>query len=236
MPSFYEFFAGGGMAKAGLGEQWNCLFANDIDRKKADSYARNWGDEHLAVQDVAKLTTQDLPGSTDLVWASFPCQDLSLAGVGAGLQAKRSGAFWPFWGLVCDLTAAGRGPKIVVLENVVGALHSHKGKDFAAIAQAFSDIGYRFGALVINAVDFVPQSRPRLFIIGVRPDIELPNNLIQPSPHDKWHPKAVLKAHAQLSKASAKKWLWWRLPKPEVRQDSLNDLIEEQPTGVRWHT
>jgi DNA (cytosine-5)-methyltransferase 1 len=82
MPTFYEFFAGGGMARAGLGEDWECLFANDIDEKKCASYAANWGSAHLIIDDVAALTTVDLPGHADLAWGSFPCQDLSLAGAG----------------------------------------------------------------------------------------------------------------------------------------------------------
>jgi DNA (cytosine-5)-methyltransferase 1 len=45
MPTFYEFFAGGGMARAGLGSRWQCLFANDIDPKKTAAYAANWGSE-----------------------------------------------------------------------------------------------------------------------------------------------------------------------------------------------
>jgi len=49
------------------------------------------------VGDVGGLTSRDLPGRADLAWASFPCQDLSLAGMGAGLKGKRSGTFWPFW-------------------------------------------------------------------------------------------------------------------------------------------
>ena len=67
------------MARAGLGDHWVCRFANDFDPKKAASYAANWGDKHLKVGDVAKVTTAELPGIADLVWASFPCQDLSLA-------------------------------------------------------------------------------------------------------------------------------------------------------------
>ncbi|MFZ0864445.1 MAG: DNA cytosine methyltransferase [Candidatus Sulfotelmatobacter sp.] len=86
MPSYYEFFAGGGMARAGLGQEWTCLFANDIDAKKGASYVANWGDQNLKIDDVSELTTKDLPGTADLAWASFPCQDLSLAGAGAGLN------------------------------------------------------------------------------------------------------------------------------------------------------
>ena len=97
MHTFYEFFAGGGMARAGLGAQWNCLFANDLSEKKARAYTSNWGGDHLVVGDIFDLSSANLPGQADLAWGSFPCQDLSLAGAGAGLDGKRSGAFWGYW-------------------------------------------------------------------------------------------------------------------------------------------
>jgi DNA (cytosine-5)-methyltransferase 1 len=77
-PTFYEFFAGGGMARAGLGAGWHCLFANDFSEMKARTYIANWGDDHCTVSDVATIETTQLRGSADLAWASFPCQDLSL--------------------------------------------------------------------------------------------------------------------------------------------------------------
>ena len=124
MHGFYEFFAGGGMARAGLGEGWRCLYATDIDEKKAASYAQNWGDDELQVADVNAVTTDDLPGMADLAWASFPCQDLSLAGNYSGLKGERSGAFWPFWHLMEALKAEERAPTAIVLENVCGAFSS----------------------------------------------------------------------------------------------------------------
>ncbi len=99
MSQFYEFFAGGGMARAGLGTAWVCLFANDFDYKKSRIYAKNWGRDVIKTADVRTLTPNDLPGRADLTWASFPCQDLSLAGSGAGLKGDRSGTFLPFWRL-----------------------------------------------------------------------------------------------------------------------------------------
>ncbi len=72
MRRFYEFFAGGGMARAGLGQSWQCLFANDLDEKKSKAYRENWGDRELKTADVGRLTTGDLPGHADLVWGSFP--------------------------------------------------------------------------------------------------------------------------------------------------------------------
>jgi DNA (cytosine-5)-methyltransferase 1 len=107
--AWYEFFAGGGMARLGLGDRWNCIFANEWSGKKATAYRAYFGaSPELKVQDVAKLSITDLPGKADLVWASFPCQDLSLAGAGAGLNGHRSGTFWLFWQLMDGLTPEGR--------------------------------------------------------------------------------------------------------------------------------
>jgi DNA (cytosine-5)-methyltransferase 1 len=195
-PTFYEFFAGGGMARAGLKNGWECLFANDIDEKKGLSYAANWSADRLRIEDVGRLKTSDLPGRADLVWASFPCQDLSLAGDLAGLKGKRSGAFWPFWRLIESLEPEGRAPSVVVLENVCGALTSHRGKDFSSIASALVGAGYRFGAVVMDAVHFVPQSRPRLFIIGVLKNRPLPRAVVESCPIAPWHPASVTKAHS----------------------------------------
>ena len=118
--TFYEFFAGAGMARAGLGDRWRCLFANDFDHKKAATYRLNWGMDNFVCSDVREVKSTDLQQTADLVWASFPCQDLSLAGGGAGLKGERSGTFWPFWDLMTKLVADGREPSMIVLENVCG--------------------------------------------------------------------------------------------------------------------
>ncbi|TVS00650.1 MAG: DNA cytosine methyltransferase [Rhodospirillales bacterium] len=236
MGRFYEFFAGGGMARAGLGPGWSCLLSNDIDPKKGASYARNWGASELRLEDVGELRAADMPETADLAWASFPCQDLSLAGTGAGLRGERSGTFWPFWNLMKALDDEDRAPPMIVLENVCGALTSHGGKDFAAIGAAIADAGYRFGALVIDAVDFVPQSRPRLFIVAVGKDYPIPDGLTQPASDEQWHTGALVEAHDRLSKRARDSWLWWRLPLPPKRNTVFADLIEEKPKGVPWHT
>lgn len=236
MASFYEFFAGGGMARAGLGSEWDCLFANDFDPKKAASYAANWGGDNLRIGDVSTLTTADLPGRADLAWASFPCQDLSLAGAGAGLKGERSGTFWPFWKLVKALRDEDRAPRLVVLENVFGALSSHGGKDFAAICAALAGAGYRFGAVIMNAIHFLPQSRPRLFIVGALKSIPVPRALVASGPVGEWQPPALVEAYGNLSKRSQSAWVWWNLPAPPIRASIFADLVENEPQGVVWHT
>ena len=230
-PSWYEFFCGGGMARAGLGSGWDCLFANDIDPKKAASYAANWSDDRLRVSDVADLAADDLPGHADLAWASSPCQDLSLAGNGAGLNGQRSGAFWAFWRLMQALIADGRPPRAILLENVCGVITSHKGRDFAAIIAALVGGGYCAGALVIDAKWFVPQSRPRLFLLATR--TEAPPAA---DPDPLWHPPSLVGAVGNLAPCLKKRWVWWRLPVPAPHTMRLTDLLDEDVNPARWHT
>jgi DNA (cytosine-5)-methyltransferase 1 len=230
------------MARAGLGEDWHCLFANDFDQMKAATYAANWGADHLVREDVGRLTARELPGKADLAWASFPCQDLSLAGSCAGLgqasakEVTRSGAFWPFWGLMADLRGEGRAPRVIVLENVHGVLTSHGGRDFAAIGGALAQSNYRFGAMVIDAVRFVPQSRPRVFIVAVAEGTSLPAESTASAATQDWHPKALVGAYNRLSPMAKNNWIWWTLPTPLTRNTTLSDFIEEDPHDVRWHT
>ena len=232
--SFYEFFAGGGMARAGLGANWTCLFANDFDKKKVATYARNWGGGDIVVDDIRNVDPLTLPEEPDMVWGSFPCQDLSLAGGGAGLKGDRSGTFWPFIAIIDELARDGRAPKIIALENVVGTLTSHKGKDFVAICDALHGLGYRFGAVVVDASLFVPQSRPRLFVIGVRHDLAATNT--ESEPQSPWHTPAIKRAHDLLPQVLKESWLWWSMPNPPERKQDFRDLIEENPKSVKWHT
>lgn len=236
MAEFYEFFAGGGMARAGLGPNWKCSFANDFDPKKAASYAANWGAEHLLVGDIANVTLADLPGRADLAWASFPCQDLSLAGARSGLQGKRSGTFWPFWELMQGLVASQRGPQMIVLENVYGLLTSAGGKDFNELCKAIARLGYRVGAMLMDAVHFVPQSRPRLFIVAVADGAVLPESVVRSDPNSLWHPRGLIEAKFRLPKSVEERWLWWNVPPPPLRECVFADVIEDEPSGVAWHT
>ena len=236
MPNLYEFFAGGGMARSGLGEAWNCLFANDFSEQKAKSYRKNWGGDHLVVEDINKISTESLPGHADLAWASFPCQDLSLAGNGAGLKGERSGTFWAFLKLIQRLRSEGRKPSMIVLENVYGTLTSHEGKDFEAIAKSLASEGYNFGAIVIDAVQFVPQSRPRVFIICADENLIIPDEVVCERASPAWHPDKVICAYNALPKKVKNKWKWWKMPEPNQPLMTLDDIIEDEPEGVEWHT
>jgi DNA (cytosine-5)-methyltransferase 1 len=236
MKTVYEFFAGGGMARTGLGPDWSCLFANDIDETKAFTYRMNHGDDAFYLGDIGALNATDLPGQADLAWASFPCQDLSLAGAGAGLAGARSGTVFSFWRLMAELGTQGRAPRLIALENVCGAITSKGGRDFAALCRAFADAGYRFGALVIDAALFVPQSRPRLFLIGVRADLSIPVELVTDAPGPPFHTPALARAVAGLPAELRDKALWWRLPEPDRPAPPFAALLHDPEPGLCWRT
>jgi DNA (cytosine-5)-methyltransferase 1 len=161
-----EFFAGIGLVRLALQRQgWRVVWANDIDADKAEMYRANFGEDDLVVDDIHKIPASDIPNAT-LYTASFPCQDLSIAGAMAGLNGKESGAFW---GLIKILRDKGEDrPPLVLLENVVGFLQSNGGKDLETALLALNDLGYVVDAMILNAVHWVPQSRARLFIVAKR--------------------------------------------------------------------
>lgn len=227
--AFYEFFAGGGMARAGLGPGWRCLFANDFDPAKAKTYRDNWGDDDLREGDVWRLTSAELPGRADLAWASSPCQDFSLAGARAGLDGGRSSAFLGFWRLIEALDGEARAPRAVVLENVGGLLSSNAGADFAAVCAHFAGRGYRFGAVEVDAAALLPQSRPRVFIVATRGPVS-PELAGAPGV---FHTAAVRQAHTRLPAELKDRWLWWRLAAPPTRNTRLADVLEPD-AAVAW--
>jgi DNA (cytosine-5)-methyltransferase 1 len=231
--SFYEFFAGGGMARLGLGTHWSCSFANDFDPVKASSYLANFPESsgHFNQGDVWKVGTKDLPGQAMLAWASSPCQDFSLAGARAGLSGGRSSAFFGFWSLIQKLNAEQRAPAIVVIENVVGLLTSHGGDDFSALCQSLYEEGYWFGAVEIDAGRFLPQSRPRVFVIASKDPPPESLTLIEPKPP--LHSPRMTLAYDGLSGQAKKRWVWWRLPYPPSRNVNLESVLDADDE-VEW--
>lgn len=226
-PEALEFFAGGGLAGLGL-SGFEVTFANDIDAMKAAAWRANHRGR-LHEGDVWDLKASDIPGRPTLAWASSPCQDVSLAGARAGLGARRSGAFWGFWRLMQALDAEGRGPSILVIENVVGLLTSGGGEDFATVCRATADAGYRVGALEMDASLWLPQSRPRLFIVAMRGV----GGATVGGPTEPFHSARVRAAQARLDEATRAAWAWWSLAEPPRRNLHLADLLDAD-AGAEW--
>jgi len=164
--TFAEFFAGIGLMRLGLEhEGWSATFANDISIDKYEMYSAHFDDQPplYLIKDVHLLEPDEMPTVT-LATASFPCNDLSLAGMRHGLGGKQSSAYWGFIKILDRLQE--RRPPLVLLENVAGFLNSHNGRDFQAALLALNRLGYAVDPIMIDAGRFVPQSRVRLFVIA----------------------------------------------------------------------
>src|SRR5215813_9168067 len=165
--TFAEFFAGIGLVRMGLERQsWSVAFANDVDERKREMYEAHFGDadKHFKLGDIHDLSAKDVPRVT-LATASFPCNDLSLAGSRNGLGGKQSSAFWGFIRILEEMKK--RQPPVVLIENVTGFLTSHGGNDFKEALLALNKLGYGVDAFILDAARFTPQSRQRLFVAGV---------------------------------------------------------------------
>jgi DNA (cytosine-5)-methyltransferase 1 len=114
--------------------------------------------------DVSQIKKGDVSQPIDIITGGTPCQDLSVAGKGAGLDGARSGLFFHFIRLISEIQ-----PTYFVWENVKGAFSSNKGWDFATVQIEMEQAGYDVWWQLLNAKDFgVPQNRERIFAIGIR--------------------------------------------------------------------
>lgn len=162
-----EYFAGIGLVRLGLEQVgWSVVFANDWAHNKFEMYSAHFKDasRHYKVQDIFSICPDYIP-STLLATASFPCVDLSLAGNLEGIDGRHSSAFWGFTQI---LDSQVNKPKVVMLENVSGWLTANSGQDFRITIQELNRLGYACDVFTINAAHFVPQSRLRVFVIGIQ--------------------------------------------------------------------
>jgi DNA (cytosine-5)-methyltransferase 1 len=181
-----EFFAGIGLVRLGLeAAGFEVVWSNDIEPDKHRMYRGHFADaadrHEFELGDIGDVTGLTMPGDLSLAWGSFPCTDLSLAGWRRGLVGKQSSTFWHFTRVMEEMGSA--KPRVVALENVVGLATSHGGEDLAAAIGELNRLGYSVDVLTLDARRFVPQSRPRLFLIGAldAPDDEpLPASELRP--------------------------------------------------------
>ena len=213
--TMHEFFAGSGLVAYGLKGMFSPVWSNDISERKAAVYTANFTGAHFSLGDIKNISGGSLPPA-HLSWASFPCQDLSLAGNQRGIFAERSGLVWEWLRVFDELKEK---PKIIALENVAGLLSSNDGENYKSLHNALIQRGYKCGAICLNASVFVPQSRPRVFVIAVKKDVEIPPSLIGDGACWLHNPAAI-----KLGKA-LKDWVWWKAEKPGKRTSSIADVL-----------
>lgn len=244
-----EFFAGIGLTHLGLSSHsWKCVYANDIEPKKKRMYEACFGPaDYYHVEDVWKTDRilQKIPDRpVELATASFPCIDLSLAGNLKGLSGEHSGAFYGFIKVMKRLRDEGRVPRAVLVENVIGFLSSHNGKFFRIALQQLASLGYFLDAFVVDAKHFTPQSRPRLFIVGLQKSL-IPSRTCQQylsSQKSFWeNPEPLgsalrpIRLLEKLSKTKLKTgWFPLRLPSLPTVNRSLHEQIDTDELQDWW--
>jgi DNA (cytosine-5)-methyltransferase 1 len=210
-----RFFSGSGLVTQGAKHACNQVWSNDICPKKAAIYTANHGSDHFHLGSIEHVAGSELPKG-DIVWASFPCQDLSLAGKMGGLAASRSGLFWEWLRVVDEMPTK---PTVLALENVVGLLSANGGDDFRQIHQALCERSYKVGPMLLDARMWVPQSRPRVFIVAVLNHID--TRPFEDNGPNWLHPDAVLKATATLADI-----VFWSMRQPSKCPKTLTDIID----------
>jgi DNA (cytosine-5)-methyltransferase 1 len=228
-----EFFAGIGLVRMGLEVAgWKTVWANDIDQQKRDMYNKHFGDagNHFETGDIHWLNASEIPNA-DLATASFPCTDLSLAGGRRGLDGENSSAFFGFVNVLEDMAA--RRPPVIMLENVCGFLNSRGGEDFREAMLRLNDLGYSVDPFILDAKWFVPQSRPRLFVVGSRTESTTGDKWSLVSESSRIRPAAIgefIAAHPDI------RWAIRQLPDPPHHsRKRLDDILEKlDDTDPLW--
>lgn len=166
-----ELFAGGGGLALGLeqaGLESVALIENN--RFAAKTLRKNRPNWNIVEEDIRNIDFKTLKEKVDVLTGGFPCQSFSLAGKKLGLKDKRGNLFFEFARAVKEVQ-----PKLFVGENVKGLLYHNKGKTIRKCITTLEKQGYNVIApRILKAVNYqVPQKRERVFIVGVRQDIDI---------------------------------------------------------------
>lgn len=170
--TFIDLFAGiGGVRQAVQNVGGKCVFSSEWDKYAQQSYERNYGEKPFG--DITKIDPKDIPDH-DLLCGGFPCQPFSLAGVSKKNSLGRAHGFDDptqgtlFFNIKKILDV--KRPKAFLLENVKNLLSHDKGKTFEEVRRSLEeDLGYVINYKIVNASNWVPQSRQRIFIVGYNP-------------------------------------------------------------------
>ena len=165
-----ELFAGaGGMALGWEAAGLKNVLLNDFDKYCCATLKRNRPDWNIIEGDVSFIDYAAVKEDVDVVTGGFPCQAFSYAGKKLGFEDTRGTLFYEFARAVKATT-----PKICVAENVRGLLNHNNGETIAAMQKVLGDIGYNvLSPRVLKAINYrVPQKRERLFLIGIRKDLD----------------------------------------------------------------
>jgi DNA (cytosine-5)-methyltransferase 1 len=149
---------------------WECVMSCDIDKAVKETYKENYN--QIPLDDITKIEP-NMIAPFDILCAGFPCQPFSQCGQHKGFDDERGTLFFNIMKFVKF-----HKPKIIILENVQGLLNHDKGNTFQTIITQIENENYTVGHKVLKCSDYgIPQMRKRLFIIGIKTDLELKNKI-----------------------------------------------------------
>jgi len=135
-------------------------YNSEIDKYAIQVYKHNFKDSKY-VGSVTDVRGSELPRINGITFGS-PCQDFSLAGRRKGMSGERSSLILEAIRLIKECR-----PDFFIWENVKGTFSSNNRQDFAAILQAFTNVGgYRLEWQLLNTKWFLPQNRERVYLVG----------------------------------------------------------------------
>lgn len=140
--------------------------ASDIDPVTVESYSKNF--RIVPRGDICEIRSEDIP-DFDLLCGGFPCQPFSNIGQKGGLDDSRGTLIFQVTRILRD-----KRPKAFILENVKGLVTISKGTVFLKMLEELTSSGYKVYHKILEAKDYgVPQIRKRLFIVGIRDDLDI---------------------------------------------------------------
>jgi DNA (cytosine-5)-methyltransferase 1 len=169
------FSGAGGLDKGFEASGFKTIWANEYDKSIWETYEKNFPNTLLDRRSIRDVPSNEIPDCDGIIGGP-PCQSWSEAGLLRGIKDQRGQLFFEFVRILRD-----KKPKFFLAENVSGMLASrHKGA-LENIKELFSDSGYNLSFSLLNAVNYgVPQTRKRVFFIGIRKDLNF--SFIFPNP------------------------------------------------------
>ena len=141
-----------------------CVYSNEWDKYANSVYRRHYGE--CDNRDIRSVKSSEIP-DFDLVVGGVPCQSWSVAWKRGGFDDERGNLWFECFRILRD-----KRPKYFLFENVKGLLSHDGGKSMERICEELCDCGYALDFEVLNSKNFgVPQSRERVFIVGIRLDL-----------------------------------------------------------------
>jgi len=176
--TFIDLFAGIGGIRIGAQNNGGvCVFSSEFDKNAQETYLNNHGE--FPFGDITQISVEDIP-SHDVLFAGFPCQPFSHAGLKRGIEDTRGTLFHN----IAEILSI-KKPKVAVLENVKGLISHDKGYTLQVVLKTLTDMGYSCNIpkelilngspkelqveakkMILKSIDFgVPQNRQRIYIV-----------------------------------------------------------------------